>query len=407
VVREAQLRAAGRLAGEAVAGVVSIVGDVQRTVTRRVQGELPPPGGRVAAVQSGIADLVLSCVALGGRITPVLVAEVLARSGAPAVSETTVGRHAVAAINGMWGDTIAAHHPALAVAAALRVRGENLGLDPGSVAAAFPEPTRRIVVFVHGLTESDRSWWKGWADERPSTPPSYGDRLHTELGYTAVYFHYNSGLRVSHNGRALAEVLDRLVEVWPVPVEEIALVGHSMGGLLARSACHYGELEGQPWVPLVRTVVTLGTPHLGAPLEKAAHLAERLLAKVPESEPFARLLAGRSLGVQDMRHGSVVEADWRGQERAGLLGDPCADVPFLETATYCFMAASIVRDPRHPAGRLLGDGLVRYPSAAGTGGTRRVPFTPENGAHFPGLHHFSLLNHPDVYAQLKTWLDTA
>lgn len=68
------------------------------------------------------------------------------------------------------------------------------------------------------------------------------------------------------------------------------------------------------------------------------------------------------------------------------------------------MAASLTRDVEHPAGQLLGDGLVRYPSASGAGRTRRIPFEIDNGAHLGGLDHLSLLNHPAVYARLRDWL---
>jgi triacylglycerol esterase/lipase EstA (alpha/beta hydrolase family) len=62
-------------------------------------------------------------------------------------------------------------------------------------------------------------------------------------GFTPVYLRYNTGLHISHNGQTLAELLNRLHVLWPAaaeePLKETVLVGHSMGGLVAR-ACHYG-----------------------------------------------------------------------------------------------------------------------------------------------------------------------
>ena len=54
-----------------------------------------------------------------------------------------------------------------------------------------------------------------------------------------LYLRYNTGRHVSENGRDWRTLLDAARARWPVEVHEIALIGHSMGGLVARSACHY------------------------------------------------------------------------------------------------------------------------------------------------------------------------
>ena len=41
-------------------------------------------------------------------------------------------------------------------------------------------------------------------------------------GWTPVYVRYNTGRRISENGRSLAELLEETVADWPVDVEEIA-----------------------------------------------------------------------------------------------------------------------------------------------------------------------------------------
>lgn len=413
--RAHEMRDAGRLVGDGLTGVVGIVEDVHRAVVRRVDSFLPPPAAPVMAAQGAIVDLVYAAVTLGHRLGPAAGGEVLARTGdpdAPAPSQTRAGRLVVPAVNGLWGDAVAARGPALAVPMAVRVDATDVPLDPASVAAAFPDAAPDLVVFVHGLCEGDEAWWlraDGAADEdededKGQPRGSYGDRLRTDLGLTPVYLRYNTGLRVSDNGRALAALLDQLVASWPVPVASIALVGHSMGGLVVRSACHYAASDGAAWPDAVRTVVTLGTPHLGAPLEKGANVADWLLRRLPETEPLGRVLRARSLGIKDLRHGALVEEDWYGHDPDEFLRDRCTEVPLLEQATYYWVAASLTRDVEHPAGQLLGDGLVRYPSASGAGRTRRIPFEIDNGAHLGGLDHLSLLNHPAVYARLRDWL---
>jgi hypothetical protein len=178
-----------------------------------------------------------------------------------------------------------------------------------------------------------------------------------------------------------------------------------MGGLVARSASHLGELDGCGWVVPLRHVVCLGSPHMGAPLEKAANVAGWTLGRLPETRPFAKVVNGRSVGIKDLRFGSCAEADWCDCDADELLTDRCNDVPFVDHAAYYFIGATLFRDERHPVGHVLGDLLVRLPSASGKGRRRTVPFEVDRGRHLPGLNHFDLLNHPHVYDQLRDWLN--
>ena len=221
---------------------------------------------------------------------------------------------------------------------------------------------------------------------------------------TPLYVRYNTGLHVSDNGRRIASALERLSSEWPTEVEELALVGHSMGGLVARSAAHYGAAEEHGWTERLRHVFCLGTPHLGAPLERAANVADWTLSRLPESRPFAQLfLNRRSAGIKDMRFGNCVEEDWCDCDPDEFLRDRCCEVPFLESATYYFVGATLTRRP-DGVGGLIGDLLVHYPSAAGAGRKRRIPFDLDNGRHIGGIHHLQLLNHPSVYGVIREWL---
>ena len=120
-----------------------------------------------------------------------------------------------------------------------------------------------------------------------------------------VYLHYNSGRHVSENGREFAALLEQLVAGWPVPVDELVIVGHSMGGLVARSACHHAEAQGQAWLASLTKLVCLGTPHHGAPLERGGRWVDVLLGLSPYVAPFARLGKARSAGITDLRFGNL------------------------------------------------------------------------------------------------------
>jgi pimeloyl-ACP methyl ester carboxylesterase len=202
-----------------------------------------------------------------------------------------------------------------------------------------------------------------------------------------------------------SDLLSAVVANWPTVVAEIALIGHSMGGLIARSGCQGGQQAGASWVPAVRHVVCLGSPHLGAPLEKGVAVLSRALAGVAETRPLASLLNERSAGIKDLRHGYLTEDDWRDCDPDSCRLDHRSPIELLPNASHYAVAATVTRDPSHPVGRVVGDVLVLPASAHGvsTDG-RHIPFPAENRRQFGGLHHLHLLNHPDIYEAIRHWL---
>jgi pimeloyl-ACP methyl ester carboxylesterase len=403
-----ELRAVGELLGEATSGTGGFVKEMHEAIAGRAFGAIGGLGLPVRVVHDRLAAAVYEAVRRALGAVPGAGAAMLARTipaESPPLSESPPGSIALGALNGMIGDGLANRCSELALSMSIRSRGEEVMADPTALARAFSDATPRLVLFVHGLCETDEAWQVlplGIGDE--GARRSYGSRLKAELGYTPLYLRYNSGLHVSDNGRRLSELLEEVMQRWPTPAEEIALVGHSMGGLVARSACYYGHRADARWARSVRHVFCLGAPHLGAPLEKAANAAGYALARVPETRPFAELLNGRSVGIKDLRFGSCVEEDWCDCDPDEFLTDRCREVPFLEGAAYYFVGATLTRDANHPLGSVVGDLLVRFPSASGQGRRRRIPFEIENGRHMGGVNHFQLLNHPDVYEQIRAWL---
>ena len=398
-----EVRVVGDLVGEGLAGVVGIAADAHRAVVDRVESFLPPPARPVTALTRGIAGGVFGAVGAAHRWVPVAAADVVARAvpGLP-VADSALGRRALPVAAGLWGDRVSGRHPALSISMALRADGRDVAPEPAQLALAFPDARGHLVVFVHGLMESDDAWAATGAQEGQGT--SFATALESDLGVTALHVRYDSGDNVSANGGALAELLEALTADWPVAVERIDLVGHSMGGLVARSACHAGADEGHAWVGRLTTLVTLGTPHLGAPLAKAAHVAGWAMARLPESEPYSRVLSARSDGIRDLRYGAVLPQDWSGRDRFALVEDLPADLPLPAHVRTCHVAATLTDDPEHPVGRAVGDGMVRTGSAAGRGRTRRIPFDPVDGARVGGVDHLALLRDPEVYALLQGWI---
>jgi pimeloyl-ACP methyl ester carboxylesterase len=377
----AEAMALNRLAARELSGLPGGIGGMHDAIAGRVFGALGPLGAPVRVVHDATAHGAYAGVRGGLRALFGAAGSLAARrAGERAPSVTPLGAGVIAALNGLVGDALEREGSPLALPMGFRVDGEPVkDVDPG------PRP----VVFVHGLGETEFSW--GWGGE------PYGSRL---PGRTPLYVRYNTGRHVSENGASLDALLDTLPEV-----EELAIVGHSMGGLVARSACHQGALRGAAWTRHVRHVISLGTPHLGAPLAQGVHVLAAGLHAVPELRPLAGYLRRRSAGIRDLRHGSLVDEDWRDTDPDALRAKACQEVPLLDGAVHCFVAATVTRSDSHPLGRLLGDMLVLSPSASGRGRTRRVPFADEHGLTLGGTHHLALLNHPAVYEQLRVWLD--
>jgi pimeloyl-ACP methyl ester carboxylesterase len=407
-MRGTEVRELGRLAGEAVGGVAAFAGEMHQGIATRVFQSLGPIGFPVKLIHGGATDRVYPAVRRALAAGPKAGAALASRSTAPEAlpaSASPRGSLALGALNGAIGDVLARQNSPLALEMALRRHGREVVPDGPGLASAFPDATPRLAVFVHGLCETDEAWkLLPLRRSEPGERLSYGERLAADLGYTPLFVRYNTGLHISDNARALSELLERVVEEWPVPVDRVALFGHSMGGLVARGACHVGEADNRAWIEPLRHVFCLGTPHLGAPLEKAANAAGWALSRLPETRAFAKLINGRSVGIKDLRFGSCVEADWCDCDPDEFLNDRCQDVPFLESATYCFVGATLSAAEDGMVGRLMGDLLVRYPSASGKGRRRRIPFELDNGMYLGGATHFDLLNHPSVYEQLRTWL---
>jgi hypothetical protein len=306
----------------------------------------------------------------------------------------------IAALNGVLGDHLIETSNPLAITMHWRRDGKPIEPTREGMTAAFPMPSPRIVVLVHGLCMNDLQWTR--------REHNHGAALARHLGYTPVYLHYNSGRHVSTNGRALTTMLETLVAAWPVPVEELTIVAHSMGGLVVRSALHYGTVAGHAWRRRLRKLVFLGTPHHGAALERGGHRLQRLFDQTPYTAPFARLGKIRSAGITDLRHGSLLDEDWTGRDRFAHGEDTRRPVPLPEGVDCFAIAATTGRVPNERRGRLLGNGDGLVPLASALGRHRDPQFAlalPESHQWIaPGTSHFDLLDRPHVYERIHTWL---
>ncbi len=301
----------------------------------------------------------------------------------------------LAALNGVVGHHLAGSDNPLAIPMQLRHNGQ--ALDRSALDSMHPLGGK-ILLLVHGLGMNDRQWQRNGHD--------HGAALAADLGYTPIYLHYNSGLHISANGEALAGLLQQQLAHWPVPVEELVIIGHSMGGLVARSACHYGAEAGHAWLQYLRKIIFLGTPHHGAPLERGGNWVNLILGASPYSAGLARLGQIRSPGITDLRYGSLRHEDWAGEDRFAHAGDRRQPVALPEGVLCYAIGATTSPTADELKGHVLGDGLVRLRSALGQHKDPElvVPFPPSRQWIGYAMGHLDLLDRREVYEQMRQWL---
>ena len=396
------LRGASRLAVDATLGLTRLVENLHRNITLA-----PSPLGIVSPQPTrGITGLVYRSIRgvtrLAGGSVDALLGQLVALLDAPgaaaAVSATADREALVARLNGVLGDHLAATGNPLAIPMTLRHDGHALTLHATALAQAIPDARPRVLLMLHGLCMHPQQWRRNGHD--------YGATLAAEADFTLLHLHYNSGLHVSTNGRGLADRLHVLRQAWPVPLEELVIVGHSMGGLVARSALHQAQARGDHWPRVVTKAFFLGTPHHGAALERGGHWIDVLLGASPYTAAFSRLGKLRSAGITDLRHGSLLDEDRAGGNRFAHGHDTRVPVP-LPAGVACYaMAAALGRGNGEWRGRLWGDGLVPVDSALGRHPqeARTLSFDARRQWLGQGLSHLDLLGNADVLAQLRAWM---
>ena len=401
-LRSTDIRGIAQLATQATVNVALMAEGVHQSVW----STLGAPGGKKPGQTRGITGLVYQSVRgiaqlLGNGVDRLMLRlEPLLEIADSSPLESPQRAAVLAALNGVLGDRLVALGNPLATPMDFRFEGRPL------LWSAMPDKRRvngKVLLLIHGLCMNDLQW---------QTAPglNHGRALQEAYGFTPVYLRYNTGLHTSENGKELAAQLEQLVAHWPVPVEEITIVAHSMGGLITRSALRWVQeaaAEPQPhWPALLKSIVFLGTPHHGAPLERAGNWVDVLLGSTPYSRPFAKLGQLRSAGITDLRYGHVLEADWLGHDRFRRKPDRRTPLPLPEDVA-CFTVAATLAAPRSLlAERLLGDGLVPLRSALGQHDT------PEHTLAFPKtaqhiiyrMNHMELLHSPLVTPLLLKWI---
>ena len=387
------LRGASRLTIDAITATTDLVEHMHYNIAS--MGGVLGPGAEMRT--SGITGLVYRTVrgvSKGVGLTLDLALERLADLYGE--RDSTPGREALlAALNGILGDHLADSGNPLAIGMQLRRGGRPVALDSAELKDGVRRTGGRILLIAHGLCMNDLLLKRHGHD--------HGALLAEEFGYFPLYLLYNTGQHISTNGRQLAELLESLCCLTEQPVE-LTILAHSMGGLVARSAYHYGRLAGQGWPDRLNQLYFLGSPHQGAPLERGGNWLHLLFEATPYTAPFARLGRIRSAGVTDLRHGSLLDEDWQGRDRFREVGDNRHPVPLPENIRCYALAATLTPEPG-VGDRLLGDGLVPLDSALGRHPDARFSLgIPESHSFVRrNINHLDLLDDGAVYGKLRQW----
>jgi len=313
--------------------------------------------------------------------------------------DSRIGAGIRAFANALWGDEFERNSSPMHTDLSIHdTNGTPVTAEHGALTLTFEKPTPRLVVLLHGLGKTERCWSaKATDDESIASLP---DMLEAD-GFTPILVRYNSGRRVSDNGDALATLLEEIMTNWPTAVDEIALIGHSMGGLVARSSLYAGQSADHDWINSVNHLVALATPHFGSPIEKGAHVASQLLTSAAATRSLGEFINDRSAGIKDMRHGTIRSTD-HSEHPESSQGDHVEVEPPLEGIRQHHVVGVVTDSTSHPLGFLVGDLVVRVDSATGVSSTGHV--ASANVRVFGGLDHLGLLHDGAVRTQIREWL---
>jgi len=312
--------------------------------------------------------------------------------------------HLIPIIHGLVGDTLAENNHSLTINMSFRKNRQDVTVEELCLEERLIGKGQHLVVFAHGLMGNEVIWQSN-ADEQSL---KYGTLLEQELGITSIYIRYNTGLHISENGKSLAQLLQQLFDVYGENISQITLLGYSMGGLVVRSAGYYANQQHHRWLTRLSSVILMSVPNDGAYLEQFGHLTTSILRKIPNlpTRLVAEAIDQRSDGIKDLRHGWMVEEDWKHPDCHRLLNVPRTSVNPLPGVTYHIIAGTIAQDEMSPLAVFFGDGLVSKHSALGKTFANHYQSSSQQITYqtFPKMNHATMLNNLEVYQYIKSLL---
>jgi pimeloyl-ACP methyl ester carboxylesterase len=387
-LRASDLRALAQLATDGTLGVTDLVEAMHAGIVKPLGLAHPKKPARTTRITGFVYGAVRGTTRVVGSALDLALSLPSKKTKPSSIERDAM----ISALNGVIGDRLATTNNELAIDMQFCVGGQAISLSRRAL-APLARRSKKILILVHGLCMNDRQWLREGHD--------HGAVLAKDLGFTPIYLRYNSGRHVSDNGREFAQQLEALVDVWPNEIDDIAIVAHSMGGLVTRSAFECGKTAKHAWMSRVKRVVFLGTPHQGAPLEQGGHWIDVILAATPFAKPLARIGKVRSVGITDLRHGRLHNASNQAEH---AFTKPPRGTKFFA------IAATTSKSDIDWRSKVIGDGLVPVKSALAMTSDKHVAandtsaFPPSRRWIAHETNHMALLSDQAVYQKLASWL---
>ncbi len=388
------LKGINKITEDAINGVTNIVESLHATIA-----SFTPIVGNPKSKTKGLSSLIYGSIR---KITNVFTQNIDIVLGklSPVIGEQKspkVREAIISVCNGIIGDYLAEQNNPLAINMGFRKNGQLLSNN--EVKDILNNSNGKILILIHGLCMNDLHWQR--------QNHNHGEALAKDLGFITLYLHYNSGKHVSENGKQLSELLQQLFD----NKNQITFLTHSMGGLVARSACYYAEKNKQQWLQQLNSMIFLGTPHHGALLEKTGNWLNILLKTSPYTAPFTKITNIRSCGITDLRYGNICAEDWQNQarfdEKISHIADKRQIIPLPKNVQcYAVASSSSKKDDSIIQDNIIGDGLVTINSALGIHSEkkRNLNFPKQNIWIGRNINHNQLLSSTQVYKTLQKWL---
>ncbi|MCH8568885.1 MAG: GPI inositol-deacylase [Balneolales bacterium] len=397
-INSEEIKALADLVKESTISITELTEEMNRRISN-------PPGisyGFVQRIVNGISSLVFRTIYRITHLVGLGVEKSIMQFGPSFDTKVSTEKKdiIISVLNGVLGDYLVKKKNPLAISMRFRYQGNAVQPEADVINSIYGQKVNgKILLLIHGLCMNDVQWTRKGIN--------LGEEIATELDKTPIYLHYNSGLHISENGKSLNTVLESLIQNWPVPVTEIIIIGHSMGGLVARSAYFYGEKDESKWTSHLKKLIFLASPHHGAPLERLGNYVDLALDATFFTKPFARVGKIRSPGITDLRYGNIIDDDWADFDRFVKRKDERIHVPLPEKVNCYAVSALIGRsEGRRLKAQFIGDGLVTKDSALGfhNDPEKSLNFKYANTLTVFKTSHLDVLNSPLVLEQLLYWI---
>lgn len=300
--------------------------------------------------------------------------------------------HLLAILNGLMGDEFEANNDPLAIKMSFRDNNQEVAIEELSSLYDFSENGGEINILIHGLMGDEYMWKK----EKPSAKNKLGDWLKNNVGANVLYLRYNTGLHISENGRELSNLLEELIELYGTEIKQINFIGHSMGGLLIRSAGYYADIQRQGWIRKLKAVFLIGVPNDGSYLAQIAFFVHHVFRKIDISHDdyIARLMDVRSNGIKDLSFAYLIDEDWLDENAEDMDKHPATKIMPVPHAQY-FLIGGVLGKKNKLINSYFGDGLVKSKSAL-TEQLHNKKNLNIKSVIFEKENHMSLLESKDV-----------